>query len=111
MGTKGKVSEKDNSICAGKAVGLKFHSSSLSDPSLFRYSMLPAISLSGLIFSHIKLGRFNGHNFVTALKELVSMMNPYPSPNSILVMDNDAIHHVSEVEKICTDWFDLFTFI
>jgi len=31
-------------------------------------------------------------------------MNPYPSPNSVLVMDNCAIYHVEGVQEICNNW-------
>ena len=67
----------------------------------FSYSMLPALSLEGVIYSDIVKGSYDGEKFVRFVDELTSVMNPYPGKNSVLVMYNCRIHHVPEVEEVC----------
>jgi hypothetical protein len=64
------------------------------------YSLLPAITVNGIIYSHIKEGLYNGKHFLEWLKGLLREMNPYPAPKSVLVMDNCYIHHVLGVEEM-----------
>ena len=68
----------------------------------FRYSVLPALLLEGVIFSDIMKGSYNDEKFVLFMGELTNVMNPYPGKNSVLAMDNGWIHHVPEVEEVCT---------
>ncbi|KAJ3719076.1 hypothetical protein DFJ43DRAFT_980232, partial [Lentinula guzmanii] len=68
-----------------------------------RYSMLPALTTDGIIYSHIKLGGYSGDEFLTWLSGLLEVMNPYPSPCSVLILDNCRIHHVEGVEEMCED--------
>jgi len=68
---------------------------------LCRYSLLPAITVDGLIYSHIKVGGYNGEQFLEYLDGLMDQMNPYPAPRSVLVIDNCRIHHVFGVEELC----------
>ena len=67
----------------------------------FSYSVLLALSLEGVIYSDIVKGSYDGKKFVRFVDELMSVMNPYPGKNSVLVMDNCQIHHVPEVEEVC----------
>ncbi|KAJ7196592.1 hypothetical protein B0H12DRAFT_998288, partial [Mycena haematopus] len=66
-----------------------------------RYSLLPALTCDGLIYSHVKEGGYDGEEFCLWLEGLVRQMQPYPAPRSILVIDNCSIHHVAEVDEIC----------
>jgi hypothetical protein len=66
-----------------------------------RYSLLPAITVDGIIYSHIKKGGYNGDEFIDWLDGLLDVMNPYPQPHSVLVLDNCRIHHVEGVEERC----------
>jgi hypothetical protein len=50
---------------------------------------------------HVKIGGYNGDQFVDWLEGLLEVMNPYPAPRSILILDNCRIHHVAEVEEMC----------
>lgn len=68
-----------------------------------RFSMLPAITINGIIYSHIKKGSYNGDDFLDWLRGLLRIMNPYPGPQSVLVLDNCGIHHVPEVEELCEE--------
>lgn len=67
----------------------------------YRYSLLPAITVDGIIYSHIKVGGYNGEEFLEYLDGLAAQMNPYPGPRSVLVIDNCRIHHVFGVEELC----------
>ena len=68
---------------------------------LHRYSLLPALTVNGIIYSHIKEGAYNGDQFTAWLEGLLEVMNPYPAPNSVLILDNCRIHHVEGVEELC----------
>lgn len=70
---------------------------------MFSYSVLPAISTSGIIYSHIKIGGYNGDDFLLWLEGLLGQMNRYPSPHSVLILDNCRIHHVPGVEELCAE--------
>ena len=70
-----------------------------------RYSMLPALTVDGIIHSHIKEGAYNGDQFITWLGGLLKVMNPYPAPHSVLILNNSRIHHVEGVEELCTNRF------
>lgn len=69
----------------------------------YRYSMLPAITVDGIIYSHIKEGSYNGDQFMEWLDSLLRVMNPYPARHSVLILDNCRIHHVEGVEERCEE--------
>lgn len=74
------------------------------------YSMLPALTVDGIIYSHIKIGGYNGDQFMEWLEGVLSVMNPYPAPRSVLILDNCRIHHVPGVEELCEErYVILFT--
>ncbi|KAH9956891.1 hypothetical protein BC827DRAFT_1086165, partial [Russula dissimulans] len=58
-----------------------------------RFSALPALSLNdGIIHVDIVEGSFNARLFFRFINQLLDYMQPWPSPNSVLVMDNCQIH-------------------
>ncbi|TFY51280.1 hypothetical protein EVG20_g11074 [Dentipellis fragilis] len=57
-----------------------------------RYSLLPAISLDGIMALDIVEGAFKSLTFAEFIDGLLDRMNPFPGPNSVIVMDNCAIH-------------------
>lgn len=71
--------------------------------SLHSFSLLPALSLEGILYAQIVRGSFNGNTFKIFLRGLLTCMNRYPAPNSVLVMDNCAIHHVEGVQEMCDE--------
>ena len=72
--------------------------------------MLPAITVDGIIYSHIKEGSYNGDQFMEWLDGLLRVMNPYPARHSVLILDNCRIHHVEGVEERCEErWDSSFT--
>ena len=48
------------------------------------YSLLPAITTDGIIFSHVKVGGYNGDQFLLWLEGLLKVMNPYPATHIAL---------------------------
>ena len=70
---------------------------------LYSISLLPALSLDGILFAQMVKGSFNGNTFKIFLSGLLMCMNPYPAPNSVLVMDNCAIHHVEGIQEMCDE--------
>ncbi|KAF8289104.1 hypothetical protein DL93DRAFT_2069241 [Clavulina sp. PMI_390] len=65
------------------------------------YSILPAISLDGILHIQIVKGSFDGPTFCSFVERLLRCMNPFPGRNSVLVVDNCSIHHVEAVSALC----------
>ena len=61
---------------------------------LSRYSILPAISLDGVIHLEVIDHAFTGSTFTNFVRGVLDQMQPWPFPNSVLVMDNARIHKV-----------------
>ncbi|KAJ8475072.1 hypothetical protein ONZ45_g15735 [Pleurotus djamor] len=57
-----------------------------------RYSLLPALSLQGIIHVKIVEGSFTSRLFYEFIEGLLDKMQPFPAPNSVIVMDNARIH-------------------
>lgn len=69
-----------------------------------RYSLLPAIGVKGLLAVKVKEGSIKRYDFEKFLKySLLPRMQPYPAPNSVLILDNAQIHHGGRIEKLCRD--------
>jgi hypothetical protein len=68
-----------------------------------RYSVLPAISLDGILSVDITEGSFTGEKFGQFIEGLLSQMNPYPAPNSVIIMDNARIHKNPDVLEMITE--------
>lgn len=62
--------------------------------------MLPALTLDGIIYCHITVGSFKGPLFLEFMNELLEEMNPYPGPNSVIVMDNCSVHRVPGIREM-----------
>ncbi|KAG0148528.1 hypothetical protein CROQUDRAFT_31011, partial [Cronartium quercuum f. sp. fusiforme G11] len=68
-----------------------------------QYSLLPAICSGGVIALDVLEGSVNCKRFTPFLKHMVlPHMNVYLALNSILVLDNSAIHHGAEISRLCT---------
>ncbi|GBE83829.1 hypothetical protein SCP_0508860 [Sparassis crispa] len=61
-----------------------------------RYSVLPALSLDGVLHVNIVEGSFNAITFRHFIHTLLDRMNPFPAPNSVILLDNASIHHSEE---------------
>lgn len=64
-----------------------------------RYSILPAITMEGVIECMIIEGSFDTELFFRFIKDLVTKMQPFPGPNSVVVMDNCRIHKAAEIRE------------
>ncbi|KAI4293795.1 hypothetical protein K523DRAFT_218719, partial [Schizophyllum commune Tattone D] len=66
-----------------------------------RFSILPALTVDeGYIACRVVEGAVDGEEFYDfVLEEVLSQMNPWPQPHSVLVMDNCAIHKSDAVRQ------------
>ncbi|KIO27634.1 hypothetical protein M407DRAFT_44295, partial [Tulasnella calospora MUT 4182] len=69
-----------------------------------RVSVIPALTLNGVIAVEILEGGVNRERFADFLSNhLAGLLNPFPQPRSVVVMDNVAIHHGEDIRKIIED--------
>ncbi|KAI0050387.1 hypothetical protein FA95DRAFT_1487343 [Auriscalpium vulgare] len=65
-----------------------------------RFSLLPALSLNGYLVVRVVPGSVDGFEFYDFLvNDLLPIMNPYPQPCSVLVLDNCNIHKSAAVRE------------
>ncbi|KAJ8457648.1 hypothetical protein ONZ51_g11397 [Trametes cubensis] len=63
-----------------------------------RYSILPALSVDGILTVRVVRGSVDGSAFYDwVISELLPKMNPYPGPNSVLIVDNCRTHKSNAV--------------
>lgn len=62
-----------------------------------RYSLLPALSLDGILHVKIVEGSFTTVLFKEFLEGLLDQMQPFPAPNSVIVLDNARIHRHPDI--------------
>ena len=65
-----------------------------------RFSILPAMSLGGILDMIIVRGAVNTDVYIKFLEGLVMEMNPFPGKNSCLVMDNVPFHRSRQVQEV-----------
>ncbi|KAF8599000.1 hypothetical protein BDV93DRAFT_450079, partial [Ceratobasidium sp. AG-I] len=65
--------------------------------------ILPALSLEGIMHVEIKEGSFTTETFYGFIEGLLASMQPYPAPNSVIVMDNCQIHKHQDILDLITD--------
>jgi hypothetical protein len=53
--------------------------------------------LDSIIYLKVLGGSFTALTFMKFIEELLDQMNPYPGPNSVIIMDNCAIHKVLDI--------------
>jgi len=68
-----------------------------------KYSILPALSLDGILHTSILEGSHNGDTFLDFIDGLLDRMNPYPNPKSVIVLDNASIHHGEDAVEMVED--------
>ncbi len=85
-------------FCARKSVCVYLpHIPFCALKTLARYSILPGLSLSGILHVNIVTGSFNASKFAEFIDVLLTQMNPFPGPNSVIVMDNCSIHKRQDI--------------
>lgn len=65
-----------------------------------RYSVLPAISLDGVLHLDILTCSWNAETFEEYATALLDNMNPFPGKNSVLIMDNASLHHFDGLREM-----------
>jgi transposase len=65
-----------------------------------RYSILPAISLDGVLHLDILTRSWTAEEFRPFLEVLLDRMNPYPQKNSVLILDNASSHHFEDLRQL-----------
>jgi transposase len=68
-----------------------------------RYQILPAYTQDGVLFVRVFQGSTDSTVFENFIEQLLPSMCPWPGPNSVLVMDNAAIHHTERIKQMCRD--------
>jgi transposase len=68
--------------------------------------LLPALSLDGMIYAKIVEGSFTAERFISFIEGLLSRMNPFPGKNSVVIMDNAAIHRNSRITEMIESRYD-----
>lgn len=67
---------------------------------MIRYSVLPTISLDGILDIKIIKGSFDSDSFTRFIDGLLCHMSPFLGPNSVIVMDNCHTHKSDLVGKV-----------
>lgn len=65
-----------------------------------KYSILPAITLDGIIHLEVLENAVTGADFRRFVEDLLPRMNEWPLPNSVLVIDNASIHKVAGIREM-----------
>lgn len=56
--------------------------------------------MDGIIECLIVEGSFNTELFISFIKDLLPKLNPFPQPNSVLIMDNCSIHKDPRIREM-----------
>lgn len=65
-----------------------------------RYSLLPALSLNGMVYAKIVEGSFTRRRFLVFLEGLLDQMDLDMNPGAHIVMDNARIHHHESIRDL-----------
>jgi hypothetical protein len=65
-----------------------------------RYSILPALSLDGILHLEVLDHSFTGDEFCDFVEGVLDRMQPWPLPNSVLVLDNASIHKIPGLREM-----------
>ena len=65
-----------------------------------KYTILPALSLDGILHLEVVENAVTGDVFRRFLEGLLPHMNKWPLPNSVLVIDNASIHKVAGIREL-----------
>ncbi|KAG2046096.1 hypothetical protein BDR06DRAFT_844195, partial [Suillus hirtellus] len=65
------------------------------------FSVLPALSVDGIVALDIFEGSVNKELFINFLRDQIAPIStPWPGPRSVVVLDNCAIRHDENVRRI-----------
>jgi len=69
-----------------------------------RFSILPALSLDGILAVKIVKGSFTTEWFKDFIDGLLDHMTPFPGPNLVIIMDNCHIHCSQSNWEMIEEW-------
>ena len=64
------------------------------------------MSLDGIIFAKVVEGSFTALRFQDFISHLLDYMQPFPLPNSVIVMDNARIHKKPEILEMIRNRYE-----
>jgi hypothetical protein len=67
-------------------------------------SVLPAISLDGILNVEVVEGSYGSDSFARFIGGLLYHMNPFPGPNTVIIMGNCRNHRSDLVREIIEGW-------
>ena len=73
----------------------------------FRYSILPTLSLAGILHLEVLDHSFSGKEFQDFVSGVLDRMQPWPLPNLVLIMDNASIHKVPGICEMVEEQYVL----
>jgi hypothetical protein len=76
-----------------------------------KYSILPALSLDGVLHLEVVENAVTGAIFRRFIEGLLPLMNRWPLPNSVLVVDNASIHKVAGIRELVEERGMLLMFL
>jgi len=65
-----------------------------------RYSILPALSLDGVLHLDVQECAYNTQLFTEFVDGLLDKMNPFPEPKSVIVMDHASMHKSADLRAL-----------
>ncbi|TFK64995.1 hypothetical protein BDN72DRAFT_739684, partial [Pluteus cervinus] len=66
-----------------------------------RYSLVAALSVDGYVGARVVSGSVDGEEFFDFIvTEVLPKMNHYPGKNSVLILDNCAIHKTEALQEV-----------
>src|SRR5712672_4657804 len=98
-------SQAQGLLCAGKTVSPLYCNNHSTADSFQRFSVLPVLSLDGIIHCNILEGSFHTGTFYQFIKGLLASMQPFLGPNSVIIMDNCCIHKNLEIQRLIQQWY------
>eukprot|EP00732_Lithocolla_globosa_P002790 Lithocolla_globosa_v1_NODE_1954_length_2242_cov_6.186100.p1 type:complete len:326 gc:universal NODE_1954_length_2242_cov_6.186100:1055-2032(+) len=77
-----------------------------------RHSSIAALNISGIVGLKVIEGTNNALTFMQFIdEEILPILQPYPLPNSIVVLDNAAIHHVAIIAEMIESYGAFLIFL
>ncbi|KAH7924315.1 hypothetical protein BV22DRAFT_1067110 [Leucogyrophana mollusca] len=73
---------------------------SVPSGSVFLYSLLPALSIDGIIHASLVEGSFTTARFRDFIEGLLDRMQPFPALCSVIIMDNARIHKDPSIQQL-----------
>lgn len=104
VGEPGRFEEQKHSVrhfLFVESGASRIHFPFMKNLPLYSFSVLPAMSLeSGILHCDVVEGSFRTDSFALFIQNLLNYMEPFPGPNSVIVMDNCRIHKNSYIQEM-----------